>query len=114
MDYVREGRPDMRLRHGAGAWLGERLRARVTGDARPAASDAAAGRRIPGLEVGRGTRSYRSVGLAHLPANAQHGAGSVRIGGRTLPHGEERTPQREVGKMRRLVLFLVLATCAAL
>jgi RTX calcium-binding nonapeptide repeat (4 copies) len=112
MDYVREGRPDMRLRHGAGAWLGERLPARVTGEARLAA-DAAAGRRPPGVEVGRGIRSYLPTGLAHLPANAQHAAGSVRIGGRTLPHGEERTPQREVGKMRRLVLFVVLVTCAA-
>jgi Ca2+-binding RTX toxin-like protein len=31
-----------------------------------------------------------------------------------LPHGEERTPQGEVGKMRRLVLFMVLASVAAL
>ncbi len=92
MDYVREGRPDMRLRQGAGAWLGERLPPRVAGEARLAACDAAAGRRLPGVEVGRGKRSYLPAGLAHLPVNAQHAAGSVRIGGRTLPHGEERTP----------------------
>jgi Ca2+-binding RTX toxin-like protein len=36
----------------------------------------------------------------------------VRIGGNTLPHGEERTPQGEVGRMRRLVLLVVLAICA--
>jgi hypothetical protein len=40
----------------------------------------------------------------------------IRIGGRTLPHGEERTPHEEVGKMRRAILLvsvavLVLASC---
>jgi hypothetical protein len=37
----------------------------------------------------------------------------VRIGGRTLPHGEERTPTREVGKMRRTSLAIVVALLAA-
>jgi hypothetical protein len=33
----------------------------------------------------------------------------VRIGGRTLPHGEERTPTGEVGKMRRTIFLLLAA-----
>ena len=48
------------------------------------------------------------------PTGFEPRVNGVRIGGRTLPHGEERTPQGEVGKMRRLVLFVVLATGAAL
>jgi hypothetical protein len=49
MDSVRERRHDMRLGHGAGAWLGERVAARVAGETLLAVSDAAAGRRPPGL-----------------------------------------------------------------